>query len=133
MLPPIQPGPPDPRKDLAERIAKEREWRQSTNKGVQFLALQYQATRCFQKDILAGNDDPDLPLITCDTQHKQAYLLAPSIISGDQIQDATSGMNQRGIGYVVDVQFKTAAANTWADFTAPCGANICSSVASVIP
>ena len=45
--------------------------------------------------------------MTCSTDHKVAYLLAPSIISGDQIQDATSGMNQRGIGYVVDVQFKT--------------------------
>src|ERR1700727_586753 len=78
--PPVKRGPADPRKDLADRIAKEREWRQSTNKGVQFLALQYEASRCFQEDILAGNDDPDLPLVTCDTQHKQAYLLAPSII-----------------------------------------------------
>jgi preprotein translocase subunit SecD len=118
LLPPIQPGPPDPRRDLAERIAKEREWRQSTNKGVQFLALQYEATRCFQDDILAGNDDPDLPLVTCDTQHKQAYLLAPSIISGDQIENATSGMDQRSGGYTVDLQFKSGAANTWADFTA---------------
>jgi preprotein translocase subunit SecD len=118
LLPPIQPGPPDPRKDLAERIAKEREWRQSTNKGVQFLALQYEATRCFQEDILAGNDDPDLPLVTCDTQHSEAYLLAPSIISGDQIETASSGMDQRSGGYVVDLQFKSGAANTWADFTA---------------
>ena len=118
VIPPIQPGPPDPRKDLAQRIAKEREWRQSSNKGVQFLALQYQATRCFQEDILAGNDDPDLPLVTCDKDHKQAYLLAPSIISGDQIENATSGMDQRSGGYVVDVQFKSGAANTWADFTA---------------
>ena len=118
LLPPIQPGPPDPRKDLAERIAKEREWRQSTNKGVQFLALQYEATRCFQEDILAGNDDPDLPLVTCDTQHKQAYLLAPSIISGDQIENASSGMDQHSGGYIVDLQFKSGAANTWADFTA---------------
>lgn len=117
-VPPVQPGPPDPRKDLADRIAKEREWRQSTNKGVQFLALQYQATRCFQDDILAGNDDPDLPLVTCDTQHKQAYLLAPSIISGDQIENASSGMDQHSGGYIVDVQFKSGAANTWADFTA---------------
>jgi preprotein translocase subunit SecD len=113
-----QPAPPDPRKDLAERIAAEKKWRQSTKQGIQFLALQYQATRCDKDDILAGNDDPNLPLVTCSTDHKVAYLLAPSIISGDQIQNATSGMNQRGIGYVVDLQFKPAAANTWADFTA---------------
>jgi preprotein translocase subunit SecD len=113
-----QPAPPDPRKDLAERIAEEKKWRQSTKQGIQYLALQFEATRCDKEDILAGNDDPTLPLVTCSTDHKAAYLLAPSIISGDQIQNATSGMNQRGIGYVVDLQFKPAAANTWADFTA---------------
>ncbi len=113
-----QPAPPDPRKDLADRIAYEKKWRQSTRQGIQFLALQFQATRCDKEDILAGNDDPNLPLVTCSTDHKVAYLLAPSIISGDQIENATSGMNQRGIGYVVDLQFKPAGANTWADFTA---------------
>ena len=112
------PAPPDPRKDLADRIAAEKNWRQSTRQGIQYLALQYQATMCGKDDILAGNDDPNLPLVTCSTDHKAAYLLAPSIISGDQIQNATSGMNQRGIGYVVDVQFKPAAANVWADYTA---------------
>ena len=115
---PVQPGPPDPRKDLAERIAKQREWRQSTNKGVQFLALQYEATQCNQEDILAGNDDPDLPLVTCDKDHKEAFLLAPSIISGDQIENASSGLDQHSGGYIVDLQFKSGAANTWADFTA---------------
>jgi preprotein translocase subunit SecD len=113
-----KPGPPDPRKDLAERIAQEKKWRQSTSQGVQFLALQYQATRCGQDDILAGNDDPNLPLVTCSTDHKTAYLLAPSIISGDQIQNATYGLDQHSGGYVVDLQFKSSAANTWADFTA---------------
>ena len=112
------PAPPDPRKDLADRIAAEKNWRQSTRQGIQYLALQYQATMCGKDDILAGNDDPNLPLVTCSTDHRAAYLLAPSIISGDQIQNATSGMNQRGIGYVVDVQFKPAAANVWADYTA---------------
>ena len=115
---PVQPGPSDPRKDLAERIAKQREWRQSTNKGVQFLALQYEATQCNREDILAGNDDPDLPLVTCDKDHKEAFLLAPSIISGDQIENASSGLDQHSGGYVVDLQFKSGAANTWADFTA---------------
>src|SRR6516225_3668842 len=113
-----QPAPPDPRKDLAERIADEKKWRQSTRQGIQYLALQFQATQCNKDDILAGNDDPTLPLVTCSTDHKVAYLLGPSIISGDQIENATSGMNQHGIGYVVDVQFKPAATNTWADFTA---------------
>jgi preprotein translocase subunit SecD len=112
------PAPADPRKDLADRIADEKKWRQSTRQGVQFLALQFEATRCDKDDILAGNDDPTLPLVACSTDHKVAYLLAPSIISGDQIQDASSSMNSRGIGYVVDVQFRQAAANTWADFTA---------------
>ncbi|MEE2851376.1 MAG: protein translocase subunit SecD [Actinomycetota bacterium] len=112
------PAPPDPRKELADRIADEKKWRQSARQGIQFLALQFQATRCDKDDILAGNDDPAQPLVTCSTDHKVAYLLGPSIISGDQIQDATSSQNQRGIGYVVDLQFKSAAANTWADFTA---------------
>ncbi|EID15779.1 preprotein translocase subunit SecD [Mycobacterium xenopi RIVM700367] len=116
--PPEKPGPPDPRKDLAERIAQEKKRRQSTSQGVQFWALQYQATRCGQDDILAGNDDPNLPLVTCSTDHKTAYLLAPSIISGDQIQNATYGLDQHSGGYVVDLQFKSSAANTWADFTA---------------
>ena len=115
---PAPPGPPDPRMALAERIAKQREWRQSTNQGVQFLALQVMARQCNQEDILAGNDDPNLPLVTCNTQHNEVYLLAPSIISGDQIANASSGVNQQTGGNVVDVQFKSAAANTWADFTA---------------
>ncbi|GLD36828.1 protein translocase subunit SecD [Mycobacterium kiyosense] len=112
------PAPPDPRKDLAERIAQEKKWRQSTSQYIQMIALQFQATRCDKDDILAGNDDPNLPLVTCSTDHKTAYLLAPSIISGDQIQDASSGMDQRSLGYVVDLQFKSAAANVWADYTA---------------
>lgn len=61
---------------------------------------------------------PGPALVTCSQDHKAAYLLGPSIISGDQIQDATSGLNQRGVGYVVDLQFKPAAANVWADYTA---------------
>ena len=115
---PAQPGPPDPRKELAERIAIEKKWRQSTNRRLQFLALEYETTRCGEDDILAGNDDPTLPLVTCSTDHRAAYLLAPSIISGDQIQNATSGLDQRSGGYVVDVQFKSAAGDTWGDFTA---------------
>lgn len=116
--PPEVPGPPDPRKDLADRIRVMKDFRQSANPYIQMVAQQWMAAHCDKEDILAGNDDPALPLVTCSTDHKYVYLLGPSIISGDQIQDASSTMNQRGIGYVVDLQFKPAAANTWADFTA---------------
>jgi preprotein translocase subunit SecD len=116
--PPEAPAPPDPRKDLAERIQAMKDFRQSANPYIQMVAQRWVSAHCDKEDILAGNDDPALPLVTCSTDHKVAYLLGPSIISGDQIQDASSTMNQRGIGYVVDVQFKPAAANTWADFTA---------------
>lgn len=112
------PAPAAPSGSLAERIASEKKWRQSASQPVQMIGLQYQATRCDQADILAGNDDPTLPLITCSTDHRTAYLLAPSIISGEQVKEATTATSQSGGGHVVDLQFKADAADTWAKFTA---------------
>ena len=112
------PGQGDQAQGLAARIAAEKRLRQSDNKVVQALALQIQAGRCDKEDILAGNDDPDLPLVTCSQDHQTAYLLAPSIISGDQIADASSGMDQRSGSNIVQVQFKSGAADVWADYTA---------------
>ncbi len=115
------PGAPalhGPKADLAQRIADEKALRQSTQPQIQLLALQFQATRCDQQDVLAGNDDPNLPLVTCSKDHKEVYLLDKSIISGDEIKDASSGLNQQQGEYVVDVTFKDKAAEVWADFTA---------------
>lgn len=112
------PGSPDKRADLAQRIADEKQLRQSTDPSIQLLALQFQATRCGEDDVLAGNDDPNLPLITCSTDGQTVYLLNKSIISGEQIASASSGLdNQRG-EYIVDLEFKSDAAKIWADFTA---------------
>lgn len=112
------PGPPNERADLAQRIADEKQLRQSTDPSIQLLALQFQATRCGEDDVLAGNDDPNLPLITCSTDGQTVYLLNKSIINGEQIANASSGLdNQRG-EYIVDLEFKSDAAQIWADFTA---------------
>ena len=116
--PPGTPVAPDPRQDLAERIAFEKQLRQSDNQSVQILALQYQAGRCNDEDVLAGNDDPNLPLVTCSTDHQTVYLLDKSIISGEQIANATSGFDQQQARYIVDLEFKGDGATTWADFTA---------------
>ncbi|MEV0669954.1 protein translocase subunit SecD [Mycobacterium sp. NPDC050441] len=115
---PAQPKPGDAKAALAQRISDEKELRQSTNPSIQILALQYQATRCGEEDVLAGNDDPNLPLITCSQDGQTVYLLSKSIMSGEEIENATSGLNQQQGQYVVDVTFKSGGAKTWADFTA---------------
>ncbi|OBE98017.1 protein-export membrane protein SecD [Mycolicibacterium elephantis] len=120
------PAPPPPGEapkspedvPLQQRIADEKQLRQSTDQQIQILALQFQATRCDEDDVLAGHDDPNLPLITCSTNGDEVYLLAPSIISGEQIENANSGLDQQRGEYVVDLQFKSDASKTWADFTA---------------
>ncbi|WP_431239885.1 protein translocase subunit SecD [Mycolicibacterium aichiense] len=116
--PPAAPAPPDPRKDLAARISFEKQLRQSTNQNLLLIAVQYMAGRCDQPDILAGNDDPNLPLVACSQDHKYIYVLDKSIISGDEIKDASSGFDQQSGAYVVNVEFKDKASTTWADFTA---------------
>jgi preprotein translocase subunit SecD len=117
---PSEPGrqPSVPPDNVADRVAQEKQFRQSTSEGVQMLALQYQATRCRRDDALAGNDDPTLPLVTCSQDRAAAYLLAPSILGNDQIDTATSDFEKNSGQYVINLKFKTDAAQTWADYTA---------------
>src|SRR5271168_270364 len=86
---PGQPLPPapDPRKDLADSIAFQKALRQ--NPALAQVAISVlMESRCQGSDPLAGNDDPQQPLVTCSSDHTQIYLLDKSIISGDQIDSA---------------------------------------------
>lgn len=112
------PAPPKAKADIAQRISDEKALRQSTDQQIQLLALQFEATRCNDEDVLAGNDDPNLPLVTCSQDHEQVYLLDKSIISGEQIESASSGLDSQRGQYVVDLQFKSEGADIWANFTA---------------
>ncbi|GAB3226422.1 protein translocase subunit SecD [Mycolicibacterium hippocampi] len=117
------PGPePGPLQNddapLAERIQDEKQLRQSSEQAIQILAMQFQATRCGEEDVLSGNDDPNLPLVTCSVDGDEVYLLDSSIISGEGIADATSGLDQQRGENVVDVEFKSDAGDVWAEFTA---------------
>ena len=111
-----QPGPPP-----ARRIRKrprpahpdEKALRQSTDQSIQMLALQLQATRCNDEDVLAGNDDPNLPLVTCSQDHK--YGLPAGQVDhqwrpdqGAPLPDSTSSSGE----YVVDLEFKERGAPT---------------------
>jgi preprotein translocase subunit SecD len=111
------PPPPDPRKDLAQSIAFQKQLRQTPALAQVALSLLMEQ-RCQGPDPLAGNDDPQQPLVTCSTDRTQIYLLDKSIISGDQIASAGAGFDQQHNQWVVDLKFKSDAANVWADYTA---------------
>lgn len=109
--------PPGAGSDPAELIAYEKELRQSTAQTFQALAMQFQSTRCGEDDVLAGHDDPNLPLITCSTDGQTVYLLDRSILGGEDVQHATAGWDDQPGQHVVDLEFDDNAARTWADFT----------------
>jgi preprotein translocase subunit SecD len=121
-VPPAKSGPPDPRMTLKDRIDQEKKWRQTeyltSNQIIQYYLMQRMAAQCDKEDVLAGNDDPTLPLLTCDEQHKNVFVLAPSIISGTEIANASTGFNQNNATNVVYLQFKSGAADFWANYTA---------------
>lgn len=116
--PPAAPAPNDEDLPLATRIQNEKRLRQSDEQAIQILAMQVQATRCGEEDVLAGNDDPNLPLVTCSTDGQRVFLLDKSLISGEEIKNATSGLDQQRGENVVDLEFKSDATKVWAEFTA---------------
>lgn len=111
----------------AADIAEAKALRQSEDPMVQQQAAL--ALDCSATDPLAGNDDPSLPLVACSTDGTGIYLLGPSIIDGQQIDDATSGFNQQQSRYEVSLTFDSAGSTTWAQYTA---ANIGSQAAFVL-
>ncbi len=118
--PPTAPSTPAPgtaKPGQAQRISDEKTLRQATDPSMQILALQFQATRCGDDDVLAGHDDPNLPLVTCSEDGETVYLLDKSIMSGAEINEADSGYSEDAGRYVVDVGFTSAGTKTWADFT----------------
>ena len=116
--PQTPPSAPKPVGDPASAIDDEKKIRQSTDQTVQMLTLQFQATRCGDDDLLAGHDDPNLPLITCSADGKAAYLLDSSILGGDQVRNASAGKDPDHDQHVVVLEFDGDATKKWADFTA---------------
>ncbi|MEU5840548.1 protein translocase subunit SecD [Rhodococcus sp. NPDC047139] len=105
-----------PQEQAAADIAAAKAARQSEDPAVQQQAAL--ALDCSAADPLAGNDDPALPLVACSTDGAAIYLLGPSIIDGQQIEDATSGFNQQQSRYEVSLTFDSEGSTTWAQFTA---------------
>lgn len=75
------------------------------------------AIDCNKPDPLAGYDDADKPLVTCDVNHQFIYFLGPSFMDGRQISTASSGFDQQQAQWIVQLTFNPDGAKTWADYT----------------
>ncbi|MDQ3887473.1 MAG: protein translocase subunit SecD [Actinomycetota bacterium] len=106
--------PADP--EIAAEIQQARQTRQSTDPAVQQQTLL--ALDCAAPDPLRGNEDPNLPLVTCDQDGKFKYILAPAILSGEQIANASAGIPPHGTSYAVNLDFTTEGSRIWGEFTA---------------
>jgi preprotein translocase subunit SecD len=73
---------------------------------------------CGKKDPLIGNDDPKLPLATCDQDGIEKFILGASFLEGSEIDNAISQPDPQGVGNVVSVSFKSAGARIWSEYTA---------------
>jgi preprotein translocase subunit SecD len=105
--------PADP--TAAAAIDAARATRQSTDATVQAQALQ--ALDCAATDPLRGYDDPTLPLVSCNQDGTEKYVLGPSFLEGTQIASAQAAQNSQGAGWVIDVSFKSDGAAIWGDYT----------------
>jgi preprotein translocase subunit SecD len=105
--------PADPA--LAAAIDRAHLTRQSTDPSVQAQALQ--ALDCNATDPLRGYDDPTLPLVSCNQDGTEKYVLGPSFLEGTQIATAQAAQNTQGAGWVIDVTFKSEGAAIWGDYT----------------
>jgi preprotein translocase subunit SecD len=130
--PPTSSSPPaddsdgavDP--EVAEEIAKAKQIRQEAlvpgpdgQPDPTAMQLAIDSLNCApnKTDPLVGNDDPKLPLATCDQDGKAKYILGPAFLEGTQIADASSQVDPQGAGYIVSLDFKSEGSKIWADFT----------------
>ncbi|MCX2732328.1 protein translocase subunit SecD [Saccharopolyspora sp. NFXS83] len=111
--------PPSQADPEAQRAAIEeaKKTRQSTDPNVQIQALQ--ALDCNAEDPLRGNADPKLPLVACDQEKTQKYVLEPVFMPGTDIANAAAmPPNEQSPGWTVNLEFTGEGGKRWADFTA---------------
>lgn len=109
------PGGLTTQQQQAKEIADAKALRQSTDQQVQQVAVA--AMDCTKPDPLTGNDDPALPLVTCSQDGTEVFLLGPSRIDGQEIADATSGLNSQQARHEVNLEFKSSGADAWSKLT----------------
>ncbi len=115
--PPVGNAPADSADpEVADQIRQARARLQSQDPAVQQQALV--ALNCAAPNPLRGNDDPNLPLITCDQDGSAKYVLGSAFMSGEQVSNASSGLNPEGTGYEVRLDLNRQGEDIWSPYTA---------------
>lgn len=109
--PPTQPSA----QQTQQEIQAAKALRQSTDPQIQQTAML--TMDCGKPDPLQGNDDPNLPLVTCSVEGNEVYLLDKSRLDGQEIKDASGQYVQKESKWVVSVDFKSGGADTWGKLT----------------
>ncbi|QFZ17965.1 protein translocase subunit SecD [Saccharothrix syringae] len=119
---------------------------QLTTLDAQTVSQALTAFTCPSTDPLLGNDDPALPLLTCNQDNTEKYVLAPvfppkdgsvkdddyslySRLTGEDIDNAVAGTDPQGAGFIVNLTFKGEGGTKWGQFTS---ANVQQQVAVVL-
>ncbi|MBA3233712.1 MAG: protein translocase subunit SecD [Propionibacteriales bacterium] len=68
-------------------------------------------------------DIPSQPLVACD-EDGQRYLLGPAMLEGTEVTDASAGIPQQGVNYVVNMEFNGEGAKTFRDVTTKIAINL---------
>lgn len=105
----------------AQAIAEQKKLRQAPAGASTTALQQYMSKMNCAKDYndpLVGNDDPKQNLVACSTDGTAVYLLGPEIIDGRDIKEASAGTDSQTGQWVVNLDYKGAAATTWPQYTA---------------
>lgn len=80
--------------------------------------VKLQTFRCDENGIPEEpqRDLPSQPLLACDEDGNR-YLLGPAVVEGTDVTDASAGIPQNGVNYVVNVEFNGAGADAFAEVT----------------
>ena len=112
---PVAPTATPPTTSQGAPVDQPLQW--MDNPGSKWLQ-KFQSFTCPKKgkSLAPGLDSPDRPLITCDSKGIK-YLLSSSLIEGTQLSDASAGIPQNQVNWVVDLSFKSSARDTFAKVT----------------
>jgi preprotein translocase subunit SecD len=111
---PTAPAPTDPQAASGAPVDEPLQWMR--NPGQEWLQKFQEFTCPAGKKPAKVEDIADQPLITCDDQGFK-YLLSQAVIQGTQLTDASAGIPQNQLDWVVDLSFDSSARKTFGEVT----------------